>query len=246
MKAIIFAAGLGTRLGHLTHNKPKALVPVAGKPLLEWLLIKLKYYSICDIVINVHHYAEQIVDFIDDLKIEGLNIKISDETDFLLDTGGGLKKAAKLLDGNEPILVHNVDILSNLDFFDLKSEFLRTNPDALLVVKDRKSSRKLFFDNSGLLSGWINETSGEFISVEGKSDYKEKLGYCGICVVNPKLPCDIDRDGAFGLIPAFLDLAVKKTIKSYKVFCDYIDVGKPETLKLADDFVNKYYKEFCL
>ena len=128
MKAIVFAAGLGTRLGHLTHNKPKALVSVAGKPLLGWLLIKLKYYSICDIVINVHHHAEQIVDFINNLKIEGLNIKISDETDFLLDTGGGLKKAAKLLDGNEPILVHNVDILSNLDFFDLKSEFCEQIP----------------------------------------------------------------------------------------------------------------------
>ena len=159
-QAMIFAAGLGTRLKPLTDTMPKALVPVAGEPLLHHVVMKLKDAGYERIVVNVHHFADQIIDYLNANHNFGIDIRISDERDGLLETGGGIKKALPLFDSQSPILIHNVDILSNLDLTNdwLNSE---TPPDALLLVSRRKTKRYLLFDEENLLDGWTNIETGE-------------------------------------------------------------------------------------
>ena len=155
MKAMIFAAGLGTRLKPLTDHMPKALVPVAGKPMLEHVIEKLKATGFDEIVINVHHFAQQIIDFLKANNNFGIKIWISDETEELLDTGGGIKKTAHFFD--EPFLVHNADILSNVDLKALYDYHLTSGNDATLLVSSRKTVRYLLFDDANRLCGWINK-----------------------------------------------------------------------------------------
>ncbi|MBR5193864.1 MAG: NTP transferase domain-containing protein, partial [Bacteroidaceae bacterium] len=155
MKAMIFAAGLGTRLKPLTDHMPKALVPVAGKPMLEHVILKLIASGFDEIVINVHHFAEQIIEFLKEKNTFGIKIWISDETEELLDTGGGIKKASSLL--NEPFLVHNADILSNVDLKALYDFHIASENDATLLVSPRKTVRYLLFDQTTRLCGWINK-----------------------------------------------------------------------------------------
>ncbi|MBO7480229.1 MAG: NTP transferase domain-containing protein, partial [Bacteroidales bacterium] len=159
MKAFIFAAGLGTRLRPLTLDRPKALVEVAGKTMLERTFDTLKEAGFTDFVVNVHHFADQIVDYLERNDNFGCNVAISDEREMLLDTGGAIKAAQKLL-GDEPFLVHNVDIISNLDIRSFVSEGL-DGALARLVVSDRQSSRKLLFDAEDCLCGWHNLNTGE-------------------------------------------------------------------------------------
>src|ERR1035437_9615569 len=137
MKAMIFAAGLGTRLKPVTDNLPKALVPIAGKPLLEWVILKLKAAGFDEIIVNVHHFPNQIIDFLKGNDNFGIRIEISDESDSLLDTGGGIRNAAWFFDDGKPFLIHNVDILSNVDLKALYHQHLRTNSLATLVVSKR-------------------------------------------------------------------------------------------------------------
>ena len=152
---MIFAAGLGTRLTPLTDHMPKALVPVAGKPMLEHVILKLIASGFDEIVINVHHFAEQIIDFLKDKNNFGIKIWISDETEELLDTGGGIKKASSLL--NDPFLVHNADILSNVDLKPLYDFHLASESAATLLVSPRKTVRYLLFDQTHRHCGWINK-----------------------------------------------------------------------------------------
>ena len=158
MKAMIFAAGLGTRLKPLTDTMPKALVPVGGKPLLEILIRKLKASGFDEVVINVHHFADQIIRFVNENEGFGLNIRISDETACLLETGGAIKKAVPLLNGNrqneEPFMIHNVDILSNLDFGTfMNCQSADSERAATLLVNKRETSRQLLFDKENRLVG---------------------------------------------------------------------------------------------
>ncbi|MDD3541727.1 MAG: sugar phosphate nucleotidyltransferase, partial [Petrimonas sp.] len=161
MKAMIFAAGLGTRLKPLTDTMPKALVPVAGKPLLWHTIQKLKAAGFDEIIINVHHFAGQIRQYIQDNNRFGIRIEFSDETQALLDTGGGIKKASWFFDDEKPFLIHNVDILSDIDLQNLYHFHTNSNSVATLVVSERKTSRYLLFDKNNHLAGWINEKSGE-------------------------------------------------------------------------------------
>ena len=163
MNALIFAAGLGTRLKPLTDTMPKAMVPVNGKPLLQILIEKLKTIGVTKVVINVHHFAQQIVDFVNVNNSFGIDIRFSDETDMLLETGGGLKKASQLFDDKSPVLVHNVDILSNADLSALYEEAKHTT----LLVSERQTQRYLLFDDNNRLVGWTNIATGEV-----KSPYK--------------------------------------------------------------------------
>ena len=178
MKALIFAAGLGTRLKPITDRIPKALVPICGKPLLQHVVDKLKSAGFTELVINVHHFADQIEQYVLDNKAFGVNVSLSDETDLLRETGGGIRHAAKYLNGNEPFLVHNVDILSNLDIV----EFVRVHNDAVneaslsgkaaplatLLVSDRQTQRYLLFDSNNNMVGWMNIKTGEV-----RSPYQE-------------------------------------------------------------------------
>ena len=159
-QAMIFAAGLGTRLRPLTDTMPKALVPVGGKPLLAHVIERLQTAGYERLVINVHHFADQIEQYLRAHQNFGLDIAVSDEREQLLDTGGGLKKAATLFDDDEPILIHNVDILDNVDYEWLRRQHL-PDEDAVLLVSRRKTKRYLLFDNAMRLMGWTNTETGE-------------------------------------------------------------------------------------
>ncbi|HNW54747.1 MAG TPA: sugar phosphate nucleotidyltransferase, partial [Bacteroidales bacterium] len=161
MKAMIFAAGLGTRLKPYTETMPKALVPVGGVPMLELLLNHLKQNGFSRIIINVHHFAGQVVDFLDRNHNFGLDIAISHEEDLLLDTGGGLKKAAWFFDDQQPFLVQNVDVMSDIDYLEMLRFHTQTQSLVTLAVSERESSRYFLFDNTMQLSGWENVKTGE-------------------------------------------------------------------------------------
>ncbi|MBR6195639.1 MAG: NTP transferase domain-containing protein, partial [Prevotella sp.] len=159
-QAMILAAGLGTRLKPLTDSMPKALVRVGGQPLLWHVVMKLRAAGYERVVVNVHHFAQQIVDYLAANDNFGIDIRISDETEQLLETGGALKKAQALFDPDEPVLIHNVDILDNVDFDWLRRRHL-DDEDAVLLVSRRTTQRYLMFDNAMRLMGWKNTATGE-------------------------------------------------------------------------------------
>lgn len=240
MKAMIFAAGLGTRLRPLTDNMPKALVPVAGKPMLERVILRLKEAGFNDITVNIHHFGEQIIDFLRANSNFGVDIHISDEWDMLLDTGGGIKKARPFLDGQEPFLVHNADILTDIDLAAFYHHHLESGAESTLLVSERKTSRYLLFDDNYQLHGWVNKSTGEvkpetFDYQEGK--YRE-LAFGGIHVISPtlfRLMEDERWSGKFSIIPFYLSACTKTHIQGYplKGF-RWFDIGKPETLAEAE------------
>jgi NDP-sugar pyrophosphorylase family protein len=236
MKAMIFAAGLGTRLRPLTDTLPKAMVRVGGKPLLQWNIEKMIKAGITDIVINVHHFPEQIRAFLAENHSFGINIQISDETDAILDTGGGLLKAAPLLSGEEPILVHNVDILSNLDLKLVLEYHLSKKALATLVVRKRKTERNLLFDQQMSLTGWINTKTGELREpVPGINLYPEMLAFSGIQIIDPHFLQVMGGSGKFSLIDTYLQLAPDHRIVGYEDHSSlWMDVGKPEQLAEAE------------
>lgn len=186
MKALIFAAGLGTRLRPLTDNRPKALVEVAGRPMLEHVIRHLISYGFTDIVVNIHHFGQQIVDFLRDNGNFGVNIKVSDERGELLDTGGGILKARPLLDDGEPFLVHNADIMTDLNLADFYNYHLHHSADASVLVAERTTSRYFVFDSSRRLQGWENVTTGE-TRPEGfvPSACQLQLAFGGVHVISP-------------------------------------------------------------
>lgn len=241
MKAMIFAAGLGTRLKPLTDHMPKALVPVAGKPMLEHVILKLKAAGFTELVINIHHFGEQIIGFLEANRNFGLTIHISDERDMLLDTGGGIKKARNFFSGDEPFLVHNVDILSDTDLKALYENHLHSGNDATLLASPRKTIRYLLFDDENLLRGWINkdtlQTKPEgFIYRAGQ--YRE-YAFSGIHVISPSLFRYMDRwQGKFSIMDFYLQTCREARLGGYLTEqLRLIDIGKPETLAKAEEFI---------
>ncbi len=239
MNALIFAAGLGTRLKPLTDTMPKAMVPVNGKPLVQILIEKLKSVGVTEIVINVHHFAQQIIDFVKANDSFGIDIKFSDETDMLLETGGGLKKASKLFSNTEPILVHNVDILSNADLESLYSGARHTT----MLVSERKTQRYLLFDDSNRLVGWTNIATGEVKSPfrDINPDNYHKYAFSGIQVFNQELLPYMDNwDGKFSIIDFYLSICDKVEIKcKADKELQLLDVGKLDTIAKAEEFLGK-------
>ncbi len=239
---MIFAAGLGTRLRPLTNDRPKALVEVGGKPMLQHVICRMIEAGFTDITINIHHFGQKIIDFLDANNNFGINIHISDERDLLLDTGGGILKARKFLDGNEPFLVHNADILTSLDlraFYDWHCS--DSNAVASLLVKHRVTARYLLFDGENHLKGWVNKKTGEtrpegFQYVEGRYD---ELAFGGVHVISPKIfPLleDYSQCGkVFSIVPLYVGECANCTIRGYVPQKEYtwLDVGKPETLAQA-------------
>lgn len=241
MKAMIFAAGLGTRLKPLTDHMPKALVPVAGQPMLEHVILKLKSAGFTELVINIHHFGEQIIGFLEANRNFGLTIHISDERDMLLDTGGGIKKARNFFSGDEPFLVHNVDILSDTDLKALYEYHLHSGNDATLLASPRKTIRYLLFDDENLLRGWINkdtlQTKPEgFIYRAGQ--YRE-YAFSGIHVISPSLFRYMDRwQGKFSIMDFYLQTCREARLGGYLTEqLRLIDIGKPETLAKAEEFI---------
>ena len=253
MKAMIFAAGLGTRLKPLTDTLPKALVPLAGKPLLQWQIERLKAAGITDIVVNVHHFPDMIINYLHDNDNFGCRIAVSDERDMLLETGGGLRKAEALLgsgvqefrSSGEGILVCNVDILSNIDIPTLLNAY---NPDEMgvVVVSERDTQRYLLFDEENRLCGWTNIATGEVRGEEairrGGHEAMKKLAFSGMQVLNPRVFDSMDevvkqKGDKFSLIDLYLSIAEKEILRAY-IPENYrmMDVGKINQLSEAEAF----------
>jgi len=240
MKAMIFAAGLGTRLRPLTDNIPKALVPIAGKPLLEHVILKLKAAGFDEIIVNIHHFPTQIIDFLKEKNSFEIRIEVSNEQDMLLDTGGGIRNAAWFFDDGNPFLVHNVDILSNVDLKALYNEHVTQNSLATLVVSKRDTFRYLLFDDDNRLCGWINEKTGEtkpihFTDISGYN----KFAFAGIQVLSSQIFNIMENlEPKFSIIDFYLSNVRNQIIKGYTP-TDFkmMDVGKLNVLDEAGRFI---------
>ncbi len=241
MKAMIFAAGLGTRLRPITDSIPKAMVSIGGKPLLQHIIEKLKCSGFDEIIINVHHFADQIIDFIVSNNSFDIRIEISDETEKLLDTGGAIKKAKWFFDDEKPFLIHNVDILSNIDFNQLYNIHISKQAYASLVVSNRDTFRYLLFDDSSRLNGWINENTGQIKSPYNNIDTSKlnKMAFSGIQVVDPLIfDCMEDYPEVFSIIDLYLSICNKKEVISFVPDnFKMIDVGKIDVLSEAEEFI---------
>jgi len=239
MKAMIFAAGLGTRLRPFTGTLPKALIEVGGKPMIERIILKLKSSGFSEILINLHHFPNQIKNFIEKKNAFGLNIQFSDESDQLLETGGGLKKAAWFFDDGKPFVVHNVDVLSNVNLLEMVGFHQKNKALATLFVQERQTSRYLMMNDQNRLAGWQNEKTGETRFCFSDEKVPKKMAFNGIHVIDPIIFRLFTEDGKFSIIETYLRLATSHTIVGYspeKV--KYLDIGKPESLTQAEILIS--------
>lgn len=239
MKAMVLAAGLGTRLRPLTDDRPKALVELAGHSLLEIVLARLRSFGVDEAVINAHHFAEMLIGYLTANRNFGMRIQVSCE-DVLLDTGGGLKRAAPILIDSaaslkDPIVVHNVDVISSIDLDRMVRFHIEHDALATLAVQDRESSRCLLFDAQGLLCG---RRAGWDSAVEWArpAEAPTFLAFSGIHVVSPRLFAGLIEEGAFSIVSAYLRLAAQgEKILAYRADgCYWRDLGQPESLRLAE------------
>lgn len=240
MKAMILAAGLGTRLKPFTNSTPKALVPILGKPVIEHVILKLKKQGFNEVIINIHHFGDQIIDFIKSKNYFDIRIEFSDERDKLLDTGGAIKKASWFFDADESILIHNTDIISDVNLSAVYDNHIQNKAMATLVVNERESSRYLFFDENNNLKGWVNEKSGKTIS---SSDYNplkhHKLAFFGIHVLSGNAITYMkDFPDKFSIIDFYLSICDKNSVHAFLANDNYmVDVGKLESLDRAEEFL---------
>jgi NDP-sugar pyrophosphorylase family protein len=240
MKAMVLAAGLGTRLRPLTDNLPKALVEVNGRTLLEIALTRLQSFGVSEVIVNVHHHAEKIVEYLKSMNNFDLKIAISREDDLLLDTGGGLKKAAWFfLEGNppdDPFILHNVDVLSNIDLRRMAEAHKEKCALATLAVQERKSSRQLLFDENSFLVG---RRKGNDIADDIIRPVKtpQALAFSGIHIISPRLLPLITESGVFSIIDTYLRLAASgEKISAFRADEYYWrDLGRPEDLAQASN-----------
>jgi NDP-sugar pyrophosphorylase family protein len=248
--AMILAAGLGTRLQTLTHDKPKALVELNGKPLLQHCIENLIDNGFRHIVINVHHFGEQIIDFVVHHSFDA-EIQISDERDQLLDTGGGIVKATPLFKDSKAVLVHNVDIISDVNLKALSKQFLDSEDDAWLLTQDRETNRKLLFDAENQLVGWMNKAENQYKWVneslstlrqaQGPQSYKE-MAFSGLHFFRSNLFADFEVKPQ-SVIDLYLFLAKTRRIISVPIQPSFwFDLGKPEQLQSAENYLKEHTK----
>lgn len=239
MKGMIFAAGIGSRLAPLTDHTPKALIEVGGCPMIERVILKLKAIGVNDLVINVHHHAHQIVQFLNENSNFGMTINVSDESDELLDTGGGIRKALHWLRGDEYVIVHNADIYTDVNLSQLIADHNRSEADVTLLVSERDTSRYLMFDDSGRMRGWHNTVTGEYKpdAIAGLSLIPYAFG--GIHVLSPSA---LDALGdyrsespKFSIIPFYIHECEHLNIRGYRQQSPYYwyDIGRLSTLEQA-------------
>jgi len=233
MKAMIFAAGKGTRLRPFTDHHPKAMMEVNGIPLIERNIHYLQSFGINDFVINLHHFGEQIVDFLKEKNHFGAQIEFSQEKDQLLETGGGLIFAKKFLDQEEDFLIMNADILTDMNITDFVNFHREQNSLVTLAVSDRKSSRKLLFDNEMILKGWMNMDTGEERLAGFNNNYK-KLAFSGIHCVDSQFFNHITRTGKFSIMEEYLDLMMTEEIYGFEHSAKLVDVGRPKSVLEAE------------
>lgn len=240
MRAMVLAAGLGTRLRPLTNDRPKALVEIAGRTLLEITLTRLSRFGIRDIILNTHHFSEQIADYLAAKKNFGLHIEISHE-EVLLDTGGGLKQAAYFFrDQAQPFILHNVDVVSDIDLKGMLDFHIKHNPLATLAVQKRESSRYLLFDDAQQLCGRksLKESKTE---IARPCANPQAFAFCGIHVISPRLLAMLTESGAFSIVSSYLRLAKQgENIQAFPADHNYWrDLGTPEAIRQADAEVSQ-------
>ena len=244
--AMILAAGLGTRLKELTQDKPKAMVPLNGKPLLQHCIENLIANGFHHIIINVHHFGEQIIDFVGSHHFDA-DIEISDERDLLMDTGGGIVKATPLFKDSKAVLVHNVDIISNVNLGEMSQQFLDSKDDAWLLTQDRETNRKLLFDDGNQLVGWMNKSEQKFkwvndeqsgVSTGSTTLSFNEMAFSGLHFFRSDLFAGFEVKRS-SVIDLYLHLAKNNRIISKPIQPDYwFDLGKPEQLKAAENYLN--------
>jgi N-acetyl-alpha-D-muramate 1-phosphate uridylyltransferase len=233
MKAMILAAGLGTRLKPFTNHHPKALAMVNGKSLLQRCIEYLQQAGITEVIVNVHHFAQQIIDAIETNNGWGSQVSISDETDEVLETGGGLLKAQHYLQHSPSFVLINADMLSTINLTEMIAKHQSHNSLATLAIADRSSSRHLLFTPNNILGGWQNNKTQEQ-KIINTTEALQPYAFSGIHVINSKLFALIQRTGKFSMIDAYLDVCGLHTIQGYIHPADAVmDVGKPESLELA-------------
>ena len=240
MKAMVLAAGLGTRLRPLTDSRPKALMEVAGRTLLEITLTRLRESGVTEVIVNVHHFADMVVEYLKAKNNFGMRIEISREDDLLLDTGGGLKKAAWFFLENtskgEPFILHNVDVISNIDLTHMVQVHTQSEALATLAVQHRESSRQLLFDDAIQLCGRKAGRDQPPSMIRPVQNFQE-MAFAGIHVISPRLLPMIQEDGVFSIIDVYLRLAGQgEKIMAFPADGSYWrDLGRPEDLKQAAD-----------
>jgi len=236
MRTMIFAAGEGMRLRPLTNTIPKALISVGGISMLERSIRKLKEAGVNEIIINVHHLAEKIVDFIIANKNFGIKIEISYE-EKLLDTGGGLKKASWFFNDNKPFFLYNVDILTDLKLNEMLVYHKLKNADITLAVMNRESSRKFLFNDDMALVGWENVSSEELV-ITRECDKALKLGFCGISIISPNVLKEFPDKEIFSMRDFYLELSAK----GYNIYgmpidgSMWFDIGNHKSLEIARSY----------
>lgn len=241
MRAMILAAGLGTRLKPLTNSTPKALIKIHNHSLLELQIKKLKAEGFDEIIINVHHFGDRIKEYLKKNIFFDCSIEISDESNKLLDTGGGLKKAAHFFSDGKPFLVHNVDILSNINLKNFMETHLSSGSLASLAVQDRKSSRKFLFDKNMTLFGWINEKTGEQRISRDKDTETISYAFSGIQAINPKLFKYFPDKDIFSLVELYLSTAKQEKINGFVHNKDeWMDLGNIVNLDKAEEQFDRF------
>ncbi len=235
MKAMILAAGLGTRLKPFTDYHPKALAPVHGKPVLQWNIEYLYQAGVRDFIINVHHFAEQIIDFVAQLNMPDCRFAISDERDAVLETGGGLKKAQGFFNDDASFILMNADILTDLPLQDFMEYHWSHEALVSLAVSTRKSSRCLLFNEARQLCGWRNRDSGETKWSRTEDKDVHEMAFSGIHIIHPNFFRYLTQEGKFSIIDTYLEAAKTENImgfdhSAYKL----LDIGKPDSLLLAE------------
>ncbi len=237
-KAMIFAAGMGTRLKPFTDHHPKALAMVNGKTLLQRNIEYLAGYGITNIIVNAHHFAEQISDFITHNRFPGLRVSLSYEKTQPLETGGGLKFASWFFeDEREPFIVMNADILTNLNIHNIVTDHYRNQPLVTIAVTDRKSSRSFLFNDQNILTGWRNNNTGEEKIARTDEKIQIPASFSGLHVIEPGMLQLMEQRGKFSIIDTYLQLAKSYRIMGYWHNDDtVIDVGKPESIAEAEKF----------
>ncbi len=239
MKAMIFAAGVGSRLAPITNTTPKALIEVGGKAAIGHVLDHIIAYGISDIVINLHHFQEKIRHYVDKNYALKAHISYSIENEKLLETGGGLLKARQFFSASDTILLHNADILSNIDIKSFIEYHRNSKADVSLAVRNRNSSRKLCFDNENRLVGWENKKSGEIKGQKGMRSF----AFSGIHLIQGDLLEKFTQTGAFSIIEQYLELMQKIRIHSFPDNASYwFDIGSKEKLNHARAFFNSSFE----
>lgn len=234
MDGMIFAAGLGTRLRPLTNDRPKALVALNGQTLLERTIGRLKAAGVERLVINIHHFGEQIVSFLEEHDHFGMDIRVSDERQCLLDTGGGLLKARELFHPGAAVLVHNVDILTDVNLRDLAAWHERQDAYATLVVQPTEADRVLRFNNRNCLVGWENRRTGEQKVVNDDFYRSRALGFCGVQILSADFLWHIGHEGAFSIIDELLLQARTHAVRGYFHPGLCLDLGTPDAILQAE------------